>query len=64
MNEIIFLLYQRRITGSHHFYRHTQIPTAILNLQPHKGKANAYQVDQFLNLVNRFNLTLQDEDDK
>lgn len=38
-----------RITGSHHIYRHPDLPQILLNFQPVKGgKAKPYQVKQLL----------------
>lgn len=46
----------RRIAGSHHIYRHPDVPTQ-LSLQPsHDGTAKGYQLRQFLNLVERYRL--------
>ena len=49
-----------RIEGSHHFFRHPRVP-AVLNLQPLRAQAKAYQVRQFLDFVRRYNLSLEDE---
>jgi predicted RNA binding protein YcfA (HicA-like mRNA interferase family) len=50
----------RRIAGSHHIYSHPDIPDG-LNLQPARGKAKMYQVRQLLDLVEEYNLHLDDE---
>jgi hypothetical protein len=49
----------KRISGGHHIYAH---PLLIeqLNLQNVKGKAKAYQVKQFLDLVETYNLKIGD----
>jgi HicA toxin of bacterial toxin-antitoxin, len=46
-----------RVSGSHHIFEH---PTIVepLNLQNKKGKAKPYQVRQFLQLVDQYNLSL------
>jgi hypothetical protein len=46
-----------RISGSHHIFEHPDVPE-LLNLQNLKGKAKAYQVQQFLELVEEYNLEL------
>lgn len=48
------------IRGSHHFYFHPQVSEA-LSLQPHRGEAKPYQIRQFLDLVGRYNLQLEDQ---
>lgn len=49
-----------RVSGSHHILRHPSVP-AIVNLQEIRGKAKPYQIRQFLKLVERHNLVLEDE---
>ncbi len=49
-----------RITGSHHIFRHPKM-TELLNLQNYKGKAKAYQIRQFLNLLEQYGLDKEDE---
>jgi predicted RNA binding protein YcfA (HicA-like mRNA interferase family) len=49
-----------RISGSHYLYEHPAI-TELLNLQNVKGKAKPYQVRQFLELVEQYNLELGGE---
>ena len=49
-----------RIAGSHHIFSHEDIPE-IVNLQDADGKAKPYQIRQLLKLVERYNLTLEDE---
>jgi len=48
-----------RIKGSHHIYEHPDIPE-LINLQNVKGKAKPYQVKQFLALVERYNLHMEE----
>ena len=50
----------RRVSGSHHIFKHPQVP-AIVNLQDEGGQAKPYQVRQFLKLVERYDLRLEDE---
>ena len=49
-----------RISGSHHVFTHPDIPEQV-NLQEVKGEAKPYQLRQFLRLVERHNLILEDE---
>jgi len=49
-----------RISGDHHIYVHPDIPE-LLNLQDVKGKAKPYQIKQFLELIERYNLQMEDE---
>jgi predicted RNA binding protein YcfA (HicA-like mRNA interferase family) len=48
-----------RIAGSHHIFYHPDIPEMV-NLQDEKGEAKSYQIRQFLKLVERHNLKLED----
>ena len=48
-----------RITGDHHIYIHPEVPE-LLNLQDVGGKAKAYQVKQLLQIIERYNLQLED----
>ena len=49
-----------RVTGSHHIFVHPDIPE-LVNLQEVKGEAKAYQIRQFLRLVERHNLRLEED---
>ena len=49
-----------RVSGSHHIFVHSDIPE-LVNLQNVKGQAKPYQIRQFLHLVERYNLRLEDE---
>jgi predicted RNA binding protein YcfA (HicA-like mRNA interferase family) len=49
-----------RVTGSHHIFERPSVPQ-VVNIQNRKGKAKAYQVRQFLKLVEEHNLELGDE---
>ena len=46
-----------RVNGSHHIFENTAIGEQ-LNLQNKKGKAKPYQIKQFLQLVEQYNLIL------
>ena len=49
-----------RVSGSHHIFTHPGIPE-LLNLQEVGGQAKPYQVRQFLKLVERHRLRLEDD---
>ena len=49
-----------RSNGSHHIFTRADIPE-LVNLQDVKGQAKPYQMHQFLKLVERHNLKLEDE---
>jgi predicted RNA binding protein YcfA (HicA-like mRNA interferase family) len=48
-----------RTSGSHHIFMHPEVQE-LVNLQNVGGKAKPYQIRQFLKLVERYNLTLED----
>jgi hypothetical protein len=48
----------RRISGSHHIYRHPRLPRP-LSLQPRNGEAKPYQIAQFMNIVAEFGLSME-----
>jgi hypothetical protein len=50
----------RRTSGSHHVYVHPEV-RELLNLQDVRGQAKPYQIRQFLRLVERYALSLEDE---
>jgi predicted RNA binding protein YcfA (HicA-like mRNA interferase family) len=45
------------VSGSHFIFVHPEIPE-LVNLQEHKGKAKPYQIHQFLQLVEQYDLKL------
>ena len=49
-----------RTRGSHHIFVHGDIPE-LLNLQDVGGEAKPYQIRQFLRLVSRYNISLENE---
>lgn len=51
---------QMRVTGSHHIFAHPGIQE-LANFQEVKGEAKPYQIRQFLRLIERYNLKLEDE---
>jgi predicted RNA binding protein YcfA (HicA-like mRNA interferase family) len=50
-----------RTDGSHHIFSRPDIPE-LVNLQNVKGKAKIYQIRQFLKLVERHNLKLEENE--
>ena len=48
-----------RSKGSHFIFVHPQIPE-LVNLQEQDGKAKPYQIRQFLQLIERYHLDLED----
>lgn len=46
-----------RTAGSHFIYKRAGVPE-ILNIQPRDGRAKPYQVRQFLEIVDRYALSL------
>ena len=50
-----------RISGSHHIFQHPEVPEMV-NIQNKKGKAKPYQVRQFLELIEQYNLELGDDE--
>ena len=49
-----------RTSGSHHIFVHPDV-RELLNLQEVRGQAKPYQIRQFLWLVERYALSLEDE---
>jgi virulence-associated protein VapD len=54
--------FDERVRGSHHIFTRTGIPE-ILNLQPEGGKAKAYQVKQVRDVILRYRLADEDDDE-
>ena len=48
-----------RIRGSHHIFEHPGVPE-ILNLQNSREQVKPYQIRQFLQLVEQYDLELED----
>lgn len=48
-----------RVSGSHHIFVHPIIKE-LVNIQNAKGQAKPYQIKQFLALVEKYNLKLED----
>ena len=49
-----------RTRGSHNMYKHLGIPK-VINIQDDKGQAKPYQVRQFLETIDEYNLELEGE---
>ncbi len=49
-----------RVRGSHHLFRRSDI-SEIINIQDSRGEAKPYQIRQFLRIVERYNLKLEDD---
>ena len=49
----------RRVKGSHHLLAHPEA-TELINLQEVDGHTKPYQIRQFLRLVERYNLHIED----
>jgi len=49
-----------RISGSHRIFIHPAVQEMV-NLQEVKGEAKPHQIRQFLRIVERYNLRLEDE---
>ena len=49
-----------RVRGSHHIFEHPDVLETV-NIQDRKGNAKAYQVRQFLKLVEHYSLELGDD---
>ena len=50
----------RRTSGSHHVFAHPMV-RELVNLQDVRGQAKPYQIRQFLRLVERYDLSLEDD---
>jgi predicted RNA binding protein YcfA (HicA-like mRNA interferase family) len=55
-----FGFHLERTEGSHHIYSHARIAEQ-LNLQAVGGEAKPYQIRQFLRLVERYDLRMEEE---
>lgn len=50
----------KRTSGSHHIFVRPDV-SVVLNLQEVRGQAKPYQIRQFLRLVERYALRMEDE---
>ena len=49
-----------RTNGSHHIFSHPAVPE-LFNLQELGGQAKPYQIRQFLKLIEKYDLRLEDD---
>ncbi len=56
-----FGFHQLRVSGSHHIFAHPDVPE-LVNLQSVRSEAKPYQIRQFLRIVERYNLKLEEEE--
>ena len=49
-----------RVKGSHHIFKRDGV-IEFLNVQNYKGEAKFYQIKQFLELVERYGLSLEEK---
>jgi len=49
-----------RVSGSHHIFVHAKV-RELVNLQEIGGQIKPYQIKQFMNLVERYDLELEEE---
>ena len=48
-----------RVSGSHHIFVHAKVKE-LVNLQNVKGQVKPYQIKQFMELVERYNLQIEE----
>jgi predicted RNA binding protein YcfA (HicA-like mRNA interferase family) len=48
-----------RVSGSHHIFTHSKV-NDLVNLQNVKGQVKPYQIRQFMELVEKYNLHLEE----
>ena len=49
-----------RINGSHHIFEHSDI-SEMVNAQNDNGQAKPYQIKQFLAIIEKYNLRMEDD---
>lgn len=49
-----------RTNGSHHIYKHKEVEE-LLNLQNVNDKAKPYQIKQFFEIIEKYNLKLEED---
>jgi predicted RNA binding protein YcfA (HicA-like mRNA interferase family) len=54
-----FGFYLSRVRGSHHIFSHSTVKE-LVNLQNVKGQVKPYQIKQFMELVEKYNLHLEE----
>lgn len=50
-----------RIKGSHHIYSHSDVQE-LVNLQDNNGQAKSYQIKQLLQIIEQYNLKMEDKE--
>jgi predicted RNA binding protein YcfA (HicA-like mRNA interferase family) len=53
----------KRTRGSHHVFKHPSVPKPFPIQPKQNGQAKAYQLQQFLKLVEQYELSLDDSED-
>lgn len=64
-DDLVLLIYAfgftlSRSAGSHHIFVHPDV-NELINIQNVKGEAKPYQIKQFLDLVEKYNLKMEEE---
>ena len=64
-DDLVILLYAfgftlSRSAGSHHIFTHPEVDE-LINIQNIKGEAKPYQIKQFLDLIEKYNLKMKEE---
>jgi predicted RNA binding protein YcfA (HicA-like mRNA interferase family) len=54
-----FGFYLSRVSGSHHIFTHSTVKE-LVNLQNVKGQVKPYQIKQFMELVEKYDLHLEE----
>lgn len=54
-----YQFYLSRTSGSHHIFVNRNV-NKLINLQKVKGKTKPYQVNQFLKIIERYNLKMKE----
>jgi len=58
-----FRFKRMRSEGSHNVYKREDVPEMV-NIQNNDGKAKPYQIKQFLSLIEKYNLELEDKNNE
>ena len=56
-----FGFHHMRSYGSHNIFKNEEV-IEIINIQNEKGEAKSYQIKQFLAIVEKYNLQMEDEE--
>ena len=54
---------QRRSEGSHNIYKHERLPISV-NAQNLNGEAKPYQIEQFLRLIEKYDLKMRGDEEE